>query len=654
MGTRMGRRDFLKGAALSAAGIAGMGALAGCAAGSGDDAKNGAMSFDQSIAWDGQYDVVVVGFGAAGAVTSITAADNGASVLLLDKAPEGHEGGNTRYCGQFIATGKGDLEKTRTYYRALYGTHKIDEGVFNAYTEGVANSLDLVAETLGIDKSTFVISEDGNLTAGASMSPEYPEFPGSDTIRLFTVTGTNSDSHLWKLERQAVVDRKDQIDVWLESPATKLIQDPQTKTILGVAVEREGEKRNIRANNGVVLTCGGFENNPDMMRDYCGIKGQYGFEGTPYNTGDGVLMAIGVGADLWHMHSYEGSGQMGGSGYITPEGEQSKQIMILPFMGMGKANSFLTVGKGGTRFLREDESTRHGKIATNGIWSAPSHPDESFVIWDGKEMTEMEAGASASSYYAVAEHFQDQIVEAGSIPELANALGIDPDTLARTVDEYNQMAAAGADMAFHRKALAPLDDVGPYYGLPIAPSIINTQGGPRRNAEAEVLDVEGTPIPHLYSAGECGGAIANMYQGGGNMAECITFGRIAGKNAAAKKDDLSPFVLEAAESNIVYTLGKETDIGSEETYETADNEHIGKSSNGMGGEIVVKVVMDGSTIAGIEILKETETPDVGGAALKKLPGMVVEAQSTDIDAVSGATVTSTAFAEAVAEALAQA
>lgn len=218
------RRDFLKGVALSAAGMAAAGALSGCAGDqSGASKAPEGMSFDQSIAWDGQYDVVVVGFGGAGAITSISAADNGASVLLLDKAPEGHEGGNTRYCGQFIATGKGDLEKTREYYRALYGTHEIDEGVFNAYTEGVANSLDLVAETLGLDKSTFVISEDGNLTAGQSMSPEYPEFPGSDTVRLFTVTGTNSDSHLWKLERQAVVDRKDKIDVWLESPATKLI-----------------------------------------------------------------------------------------------------------------------------------------------------------------------------------------------------------------------------------------------------------------------------------------------------------------------------------------------------------------------------------------------------------------------------------------------
>ena len=138
------------------------------------------------------------------------------------------------------------------------------------------------------------------------------------------------------------------------------------------------------------------------------------------------------------------------------------------------------------------------------------------------------------------------------------------------------------------------------------------------------------------------------------MAECISFGRIAGKNAAAAKDDLPPFSLEAAESDIVYTLGTESDIGAEETYETSDNEYIGKSSGGMGGEIVVKVAMDGGAIAGIEVLKQAETPDIGGKALESLPDAVVEAQSTDIDAVSGATVTSTAFCEAVDQAIAQA
>ena len=72
------------------------------------------------------------------------------------------------------------------------------------------------------------------------------------------------------------------------------------------------------------------------------------------------------------------------------------------------------------------------------------------------------------------------------------------------------------------------------------PDILNTQGGPRRNGKAEVIDVEGNPIPHLYAAGECGGVTSHMYQGGGNMADNMIFGQVAGRNAAAEKDALAP------------------------------------------------------------------------------------------------------------------
>ena len=65
--------------------------------------------------------------------------------------------------------------------------------------------------------------------------------------------------------------------------------------------------------------------------------------------------------------------------------------------------------------------------------------------------------------------------------------------------------------------------------------VLNTQGGPKRNAQAEVLAADGTAIPHLYSAGELGGINANMYQAGGNLAECLIFGKIAGENAATSK-----------------------------------------------------------------------------------------------------------------------
>lgn len=194
---------------------------------------------------------------------------------------------------------------------------------------------------------------------------------------------------------------------------------------------------------------------------------------------------------------------------------------------------------------------------------------------------------------------------------------------------------------------------GPFYAIEVMPDILNTQGGPRRNGKAEVLDRDGRPIPHLYAAGEFGGIASNMYQGGGNMAECMIFGKVAGANAAAKKDPLPTYAVAAVESSPTYLPGKETDMAEEKSYDTSENEYVGKGQ-GIGGDVVVKVTMDGDKMSAIEVLEQSETPDIGGKALESLPQTVLDAQSVDVDAVSGATTTSKAFFAAVTEALGQA
>ena len=101
------RRQFITSAGVGMAAVAGLG-LAGCAPQTPADKAmpntgNGGTTFADTIAWDGEYDVVVIGFGGAGAVSACYAADAGAKVLLIDKAPQGMEGGNTRFCGQLLS-----------------------------------------------------------------------------------------------------------------------------------------------------------------------------------------------------------------------------------------------------------------------------------------------------------------------------------------------------------------------------------------------------------------------------------------------------------------------------------------------------------------------------------------------------------------------
>ena len=172
-----------------------------------------------------------------------------------------------------------------------------------------------------------------------------------------------------------------------------------------------------------------------------------------------------------------------------------------------------------------------------------------------------------------------------------------------------------------------------------------------------MLDTQGNPIPHLYGAGECGGMTVCMYQGGTNIAECIIFGRIAGKNAAAAKQALPVYKLEAVESNPTQ-LGDIDDLSAPEAeYEAGANQYIGKA-NGMDDEIVVRVTRDGDKIADVEVLHQNETPGIGVPAVEQLPeqfiGLDSEEAINGVDGLSGATITSNALKQAVVNALLQA
>ncbi len=646
MGTDFSRRSFLKGAAFAAAGVAGAGALTACSGG--NSASSGVLTYDKTIEWNGSYDVVVVGFGAAGSFASISAADEGAQVLLLDKAPLGNEGGNTRYCGQCFVNGRGDVEATRFYYDNLIGEMKVPEDVISTYVEGIAHIEDNYAKTLELNKADFVHATPDS-TAMSTMwlkafSPEYPEFVKNDKLCVSLLHDGGSDGYLWRSARKAVTKRKNKIDVWFESPATRLIQDPQTKTIVGVEVNRKGETLNIRAKNGVVLTCGGFENNPQMIKDYLGRENIVPL-GTLYNTGDGIAMAEAAGASFWHMHAFESAMMFGAVSFKRKPGEQGASFYIIELQ---KGPSIM-VGTDGYRYLREDEATRHGHIYANGTWENVKHPTRSFIVYDASKVAEVENSPMKGT----------EVIEAISAPtiaELAEKIGAKPDVLAKTIEDFNTAATTGNDPAFHRspESMAPFGQ-GPYYAIEVMPDILNTQGGPRRNGKAEILDPSGNPIPNLYSAGEFGGLCSNMYNGGGNMAECLIFGQIAGKNAAAAKPDLGEFTMKAVDSKPKYTLGVETDISDDpkSSYTAGANEYLG-AGVGIGGDIVVKVTLDGKKISKVTVLEQSETPDRGGVALKKLPQEVLDKQSAEIDAITGATVTSQGFMDAVKDALSQA
>ncbi|MEE8717503.1 MAG: FAD-dependent oxidoreductase [Coriobacteriales bacterium] len=547
MPTSISRRNFVKTAAL---GVAAAGAAGACA--SGALATEGSHTFADTIAWDSEYDVVVLGIGFSGMASAMTAADEGASVLICEKLKDGFAGGNSRVCAQLFLWGNDDAEATKAYMTDLNGTREVPEDVVDAYAQGIASLGTTLSETFGMDASEFV--DVANMGYGC-MSPEYPEFEGSDKVHLYATHEGAFDSYLYQSMRERLAQLyADKVDVWFESPATHLIQDPQSKAIIGVQVQRGGETRNVRAINGVVLATGGFEGDQEMVKNYLNLV-NYVCAGGTDNTGDGIRMAQEVGANLWHMDSYCGLGGFGAVSFVVDDGAPAARIHDFDLGAINTGASIL-VGKDGGRWVNESYVPRHGKFpTTNGQWLNPEFPDGIFAVFDETQKKAINDAGDIPDAYA------DQVIECADVAAAAKAIGCDEDALQETIDDFDTFVDAGKDYQCGRDVSTMRAFEGDkLYVIPLKPVMLNTQGGPERSAAAEVIDVQGDPIPHLYSAGECGGVNAFQYAGGGNVAECFVFGRIAGKNAAAKKDALPEYKSAEFVESSPKKLGDETDL----------------------------------------------------------------------------------------------
>lgn len=618
------------------------------------------MKVTRPIRWDATYDVVVLGFGGAGATAARFAADSGAKVLLVDSAPEGHEGGNTRYAEQVIASGD-DVEGLKTYHRALAAPLKIDEDQLDTFVEGLVNMQDYIKQAFGTEPYRFKKDPNADPMVKA-FTEEYPELPGAYAYDLTTVHKGFGDSGLWKAMRKAVLDRADQIDVWYSSPARHLFQAPDG-TVIGAQIERAHVLRNIRAKNGVVMATGGFENNKQMIQDYLG-EDYLSPIGTLYNKGIGITLSQEVGAELAHMHSYESLGMLHGLSIRTEEGKRGKGTMAVVFPQITHGSVF-AIGTDGTRYFREDEMNRHGKINDHGTsYRVPAGQTKPYLIFDQTKFDELKqtdfSQLPQSLKLVLSKELVDAItneaVKADTITELADKISVPAENLTQTLDEFNFFATQGKDYAFHRdpQSLRQFDD-GPYYALALRQNMLNTQGGARRNSRTEVLAPDGTPIPHLYEAGELGALFVNQYVGGGNLAELMIFGKIAGENAAVPKVTPEATITEAPATKTTPNFTATSDIKTTTPdFTTGPNQAIGRSDAGMGGEVVVRVTVDDEhKLQNVEVLQESESDDVASEALKQLPQEMVAKNTFEVDGVSGASRSSQALKDAVESALNQ-
>ena len=522
------KRTFLKSAAAAAATLPLV---------TGAEAKPRA---DLPKRWNRAADVVVLGYGGAGACAAITAKDAGADVVIFEKCSEG--GGNTAVSsgGMMIPNNR---DRAYTYLAKTYAfaNSVMDEELLSAFVDEAMKSKDFLM-SLAPDQKLYIYGHAG--------FQNIPESDAIDKWRFRTPKGqkTRGGDMLFNNYRYAVETVR-KIPVVYNARALELITE--NDEVLGVWVEINGKKVAVKARRGVVLATGGFEFDDKMLANHT-MGQKFHRLGHPGNTGDGVRMAQAAGADLWHMNALSCP-----LGLVVPGVKTQFQINML-------APSYIYVDQDGKRFANEKMDNHTCIYGVNYLdpikHRYPRIP--CYVVFDEAARQKGPIIGGATSGYALnregykwskdnsVEIEKGVIVSAPTLESLAKKINVPAEQLVATVKKWNADISAGADKAFGRPLekkgkvafegreapviSRPLGD-GPYYAAALYPTILNTQGGPRRNKLGQVLTPFDKPVARLYSAGELGSMWGHIYQGATNNSEACVFGRIAGRTAASEK-----------------------------------------------------------------------------------------------------------------------
>ncbi len=493
------------------------------------------------------YDVIVVGFGYAGAFAAIAAADAEARVLLLEKAP--HPGGISICSAGGLRTAT-DADQAFAYLRASAGG-KTPDPVLRQLAGGMTR---VHAVLCGLAEGTSARIDNRSSPANYPFEGHrvfgfsyVEDFPGFDPVVAWPhVRGASQGALLFRL-LQVNVERRSRITARLATPVVGL--ERSGNDVVGV---RLADGQRIAGSGGVVLACGGFEADPTMQAQYWsgGPALSAAYAG---NTGDGIRMAQAVGADLWHMWHWHGC-----YGYRLPDRSYPFGVRVKRFPDWTPDSAGLAPGglpvmpwilldRRGRRFMNEYEPYVQD---TGGRMLAKYDPalqryerNPAWLVTDRAGLSMYPLGKPTRNDQTARYDWSEDnsrecdaglFREAADEQDLATQCGVEPEIVERTLSRWNAACAVGSDGDFGRPASSLHALKPPYFVASVEPVVSNTQGGPVHDAEQRVLAPDGTPIPGLFAAGECGSAFGHLYMSGGNLAECCIGGRIAGRNAAER------------------------------------------------------------------------------------------------------------------------
>ncbi|MEF2074287.1 FAD-binding protein [Consotaella aegiceratis] len=564
--TLEGRRNFLKGSAV--VGLAGIAAPIGAStvarAGTGpstlvpaDEATDCTPDFlkapdpipDSQITKTVTADVVVIGSALSGLSATRSALEAGATVAVIEKSGDiVYRSGDVGVLDTEISRNAGikiDKAKIVTDIQDYYG-YRTNGNLWRLWAENSGAALEwwlgavpdwqLVDETFILpthdtDKTYIRLPHWPHPAAFDESKEHYKTYP---TVHQFLPDMGNALRAVYN--KCVELGAQFSFATW----ARQLIRPGNEGRVQGViAQDIDGNYIKFLANKSVILCTGDYAGDPDMLKYYSAeIADIYKFSlypnkdaaGKTCHTGDGQKMGMWVGGVMERGPHAPVTHTMGG-----PLGD----------------DAFLLVNANGERFMNEDVD---GQRWTNSFERQPKAL--AFQIFDdnwrdqlgaqgishgmrNKLADQIEEGnmSAGKSSYITEDMVRDQAKICDTLEDLAEELDLPVEAFVATVKRYNEMAKAGEDTDFFKRAdrLFPIEKA-PFYGGKAQPMLLVVMGGLRSNAKFEVLDIDFNPIPGLYAAGNAqGGRFAVDYSvvaPGVSHGTALTFGRLAGQQAA--------------------------------------------------------------------------------------------------------------------------
>lgn len=605
-------------------------------------------------------EIVIVGAGGAGLAAAVEAIENGAeNVIILEKTST--TGGSMNYTSGSMSGAEtiiqeidGITDTKESFVEDIMknGAQKGNEALIRAFVEEDVAAIQWLWDN-GLSDNTFSIDR-----ATGTMSVFAPEHALYSAKR--TYKPSPDDKATYKCAAHEILDQAvkgmSQVTIEFGAEATQLVQNEKGQ-VLSVVATVNGKTIRYDASKGVVMATGGYSGNSMLLAEFTTYGGEYLAGGASTSDGYGIYMMQEVGANIEKESlSYVPTFPMGldvgnGPGKIAPT-------------YTWKAGG-ICVNQEGERFVDETLADVEAReVALEEQTNAIQYDIFTPTIVESLQAT---GGSMFWDYfYAPGMPYNQFVVEAASLEELAEKLGVPYENLQVTVNNYNAHVESQETDEFGRRYTE--DSINTYnlavnkvegdhyYAVALKALCVMTLGGVSTNEQAQVLDTAGNIIPGLYAAGECVNMWGRFVSGGTGIMGPIVFGRIAARN------------IMTSELSEGYTLQSSLGIISKDLFEkvemtvelpsfdmsTALNDGTYTSTvDGQEGPMTVEVVIAEGKINAVTLTEQHES-SFTASAQESIPAKIVETNSLDVDIVSGATLTTTRIVTAVKNCLEEA